>query len=125
MTLERAFDSPEDKRRYVRRLFATIAGRYDLITRVLSFGLDQRWKARLVEAAGVRAGSRALDLACGTRGLAQRLAARGAAVTGPDVTPAMLVLARAKPANAGIRWVAGDMTALPLPGSTVDVVTTG
>ena len=34
--LERAFDSPEDKRRYVRRLFATIAARYDLITRVLS-----------------------------------------------------------------------------------------
>ncbi|HQX83280.1 MAG TPA: ubiquinone/menaquinone biosynthesis methyltransferase [Vicinamibacterales bacterium] len=125
MTLERAFDSPEDKRRYVRRLFATIAGRYDLITRVLSFGLDQRWKARLVEATGARAGSRALDLACGTGDLAQRLAARGAAVTGLDVTPAMLVLARAKPANAGIRWVAGDMTALPLPDSSVDVITTG
>ncbi len=123
--LERAFDSPEDKRRYVRRLFATIAARYDLITRVLSFGLDQRWKARLVEATGATSGSRALDLACGTGDLAHRLAARGASVTGLDVTPAMLVLARAKPASAGIGWVAADMTALPLPDRSVDVITTG
>ena len=50
MSLARAFDTPADKRRYVRRLFATIAGRYDLITRLLSFGLDQCWKARLVDA---------------------------------------------------------------------------
>ena len=125
MRLERAFDSPEDKRRYVRRLFATIATRYDLITRVLSFGLDQRWKAQLVASTGASVGSRALDLACGTGDLAQRLAARGASVTGLDVTPVMLVLARAKPANAGIRWVAGDMTALPLSSASVDVITTG
>lgn len=125
MKLARAFDSPEDKRRYVRRLFATIAARYDLITRLLSLGLDQRWKAHLVEATGASAGSRALDLACGTGDLAQRLAARGASVTGLDVTPAMLLLARAKPAGSGIRWVAGDMTALPLADASVDVISTG
>ncbi len=125
MRLERAFDAPEDKRRYVRRLFATIAPRHDLITRVLSFGLDQRWKVRLVEATGATSGSRALDLACGTGDLMQRLAACGATVTGLDVTPAMLVLARTKPTNAGIRWVAGDMRALPLSSASVDVITTG
>lgn len=125
MRLARAFDSPADKRRYVRGLFATIAGRYDLITRVLSFGLDQGWKSRLVAATGASSGSRALDLACGTGDIALLLAARGAIVTGLDITPAMLSLARAKSASQGVRWVAADMTSLPFQDSTVDVVTTG
>ena len=42
------FSSPERKRRYVRSLFATIADRYDLITILLSGGLDKGWKRRLV-----------------------------------------------------------------------------
>ncbi len=125
VSLARAFDSPADKRRYVRRLFATIAGRYDLITRLLSFGLDQRWKVRLVDATGVRAGKRALDLACGTGDIAILMADRGAAVTGLDITPSMLALARAKPKGPGVRWIAGDMIALPLPDRSVDVITTG
>jgi len=123
--LARAFDTPADKRRYVRRLFATIATRYDLITRLLSFGLDQRWKSRLVAATGASRGSRALDLACGTGDIAFLLTGRGAIVTALDITPAMLTLARAKPGGAAVRWVAGDMHALPLPDVSVDVVTTG
>ena len=125
VVLSRAFDSPEDKRRYVRRLFATIAGRYDLITRVLSFGMDQRWKQRLVEATGATAGTRALDLACGTGDIAFLLMNRGAHVTGLDITPAMLSLARAKPDGSRLNWIAADMTALPLPDRSVDVITTG
>lgn len=125
MSLARAFDSPEAKRRYVRRLFATIAERYDLITRVLSFGLDQRWKRRLVQATAAGPGTRALDLACGTGDITFQLAARGASVTGLDITTAMLSLARAKPNGHSIRWVAGDMTSLPMPDASVDVMTTG
>ena len=125
MSLARAFDSPAEKRRYVRRLFATIAGRYDLITRVLSFGLDQRWKVRLVDATGVVAGTRALDLACGTGDIAALMETRGAAVTGLDITLAMLTLARAKLPGRAIHWIAGDMTALPLGDNSVDVITTG
>ena len=124
MKLDRAFDSPADKLRYNQRLFATIAARYDLITRLLSFGLDQRWKARLVEATGATTGTRALDLACGTGDVAERLAARHADVIGLDLTPAMLAIARTRAGAAGIRWVCGDMTALPLRDGSVDVVTT-
>jgi ubiquinone/menaquinone biosynthesis methyltransferase len=125
VSLARAFDSPADKRRYVRRLFATIAGRYDLITRILSFGLDQRWKKRLVNATGTGPGDRALDLACGTGDIANLLAAKGALVTGLDITPVMLQLASAKPGHPAIRWVAGDMTSLPIRDESMDVITIG
>src|SRR5690606_2919065 len=66
VTLRSALATPEGKRRYVRHLFATIADRYDLITRVLSYGLDRRWKRRLLRLARAGAGDRVLDLACGT-----------------------------------------------------------
>jgi ubiquinone/menaquinone biosynthesis methyltransferase len=121
--LREAFDSPRAKQAYVRRLFATIAGRYDLVTVLLSYGQDRRWKRRLAAMAGAAAGTRMLDLACGTGDIAYLLAARGARVTGLDVTPGMLRLARAK--GHGVRFVAGDMMALPFPAARFDVVTAG
>ena len=125
-SLEAAFGSPARKRWYVRRLFATIADRYDLITRVLSFGQDRKWKARLVELAGIGSGTRVVDLACGTGDLALAAAGRGASVTGLDITPRMVELARAKPDRGiPVRWCVGDMGTLPLASGAVDVVTTG
>jgi demethylmenaquinone methyltransferase/2-methoxy-6-polyprenyl-1,4-benzoquinol methylase len=123
--LDRAFDSPELKRAYVSRLFGTIAARYDLITRVLSFGRDQAWKRRLMAHAGVAPGSVVLDLACGTGDLCFMAAARQAAVVGLDLATPMLVRARDRPGAARIGWIAGDMCALPVASGSVDVVTTG
>jgi len=114
--------TPEAKRRYVRALFATIADRYDFITIALSFGLDRRWKKRLVNVASPAAGARALDLATGTGDIAFALAARGADVVGLDITHRMLVLARAKRKE---KFVVGDMQALPFPPQSFDIVTTG
>ena len=125
--LSSAFASPEAKRRHVRRLFATIADRYDLITRVLSYGMDGRWKRVLMARADVQPGERALDLATGTGDVAFGLAARGAVVAGLDVTHRMLQLARVKQARTGARgltWTTGDMTALPFPDAAFAVVTT-
>ena len=48
MTLRSEISTPDGKRRYVRRLFATIADRYDFITIALSYGQDRRWKRRLI-----------------------------------------------------------------------------
>src|SRR6187397_2012708 len=93
VSLDSAFESPQAKRTYVRALFATIADRYDLITAVLSYGQDARWKARLVSIADVRAGERALDLAAGTGDIAFAVAARGARTIGLDITHRMLELA--------------------------------
>jgi len=123
--LRRAFDSPDAKQRYVRRLFATIAPRYDLITRILSFGLDGRWKVRLIDLAEVKPGSRLLDLACGTGDLTFEGARRGAAAVGLDITSGMIELARVKPGGARVSWLVGDMAALPIADGSFDIVTTG
>lgn len=124
-TLRSALDQPATKRRYVRRLFATIADRYDFITRFLSFGRDRSWKVRLIELANVKPGERVFDLACGTGDIAFEAARRGATVVGLDITPRMIELARRKPEGAGGAWMVGDMLALPAADATFDVVTTG
>jgi demethylmenaquinone methyltransferase/2-methoxy-6-polyprenyl-1,4-benzoquinol methylase len=123
--LSGAFVTPAAKRRYVRRLFGTIAERYDLITRLLSFGRDQRWKARLIEAAHLQPGMQVLDLACGPGDLAYRAAAASARVVGLDLAAPMIQFARRKPGARRIGWLVGDMGSLPVTAESFDVVTTG
>lgn len=121
--LEQALAGPDAKRRYNQRLFATIAARYDLITRLLSFGQDQSWKRRVVELARVTPADAVLDLACGTGDLAARSASEGARVVGLDLTPKMLSLARRRHADPA--WTVGDMCMLPIASDSFSVVTVG
>jgi ubiquinone/menaquinone biosynthesis methyltransferase len=131
MSLEDRIATPEGKRQYVRRLFATIADRYDLITVLLSYGRDSRWKRRLVGLAAPGPGTRALDLATGTGDIAFALAARSVRVVGLDITMRMIELARRKSARGESArspapvFAVGDMTALPFPAGSFDLVTTG
>ena len=127
MPLADAISTPEGKRRYVRRLFATIADRYDLITVVLSYGQDRRWKRRLVAIAGPHAGMRAVDLATGTGDIAFALARADAAVVGIDVTHRMIELAARKGRTMKQRpfFMVGDMIALPLADRSLDLATAG
>jgi demethylmenaquinone methyltransferase / 2-methoxy-6-polyprenyl-1,4-benzoquinol methylase len=122
-----ALASPDAKSRYVRRLFSTVADRYDLITVLLSYGQDRRWKQRLASLAAAGPATRVLDLACGTGDIAFELARRGAHVVGLDITHRMIELARAKPstARAPVTFLTGDMMALPFRAEQFDVVTTG
>jgi demethylmenaquinone methyltransferase / 2-methoxy-6-polyprenyl-1,4-benzoquinol methylase len=124
VSLRTEIATPQGKRLYVRRLFATIADRYDLITVVLSYGRDRGWKRRLTELANVRGGERALDLACGTGDIAFELADRGAHVVGLDITERMIQLARNR-SRQRARFVVGDMLALPFPSASFDLITTG
>ena len=127
-SLRTALQTPDGKRRYVRRLFATIADRYDLITVLLSYGQDRRWKERLASLSDATHGTRALDLACGTGDIAYLLAGRGAQVVGVDITFRMLQHAVRKGSGRSTnlpRFVAGDMMALPIASASMEVVTTG
>jgi ubiquinone/menaquinone biosynthesis methyltransferase len=128
--LRTEISSPEGKRRYVRRLFATIADRYDFITRLLSYGQDRRWKRRLVRLARITPADRVLDLACGTGDILFEAARYGPGrAVGLDVTHRMVVLAadrsRADRDAPPVTWIAGDMMELPFPAAGFDVVTTG
>ncbi|MBI3490593.1 MAG: ubiquinone/menaquinone biosynthesis methyltransferase [Acidobacteria bacterium] len=136
MSLGERIATPDGKRRYVRALFATIADRYDFITVALSYGQDRRWKRRLIDLAAPGPGTRALDLATGTGDLAFAAAARGARVVGLDITHRMIELAREKEVVArgaesptrrpsAVRFIVGDMLALPFPNGSFDMVTTG
>jgi demethylmenaquinone methyltransferase/2-methoxy-6-polyprenyl-1,4-benzoquinol methylase len=122
MTLRSSISTPEGKRRYVRRLFATIADRYDFITGFLSYGQDRRWKRRLIALADVQPTDRVLDLACGTGDLLFGAAARARQAVGLDITHRMLQLARQR---RRVAVVTGDMLALPFGAARFDVVTTG
>lgn len=126
MPLRDQIGTPEKKRRYVRTLFATIAHRYDLITRLLSYGRDRWWKARLIALAAPVATDRVLDLATGTGDLAYASAVLTRNVVALDVTPEMIALARRKPATGHRpRFLVADMCALPFRSASFDVVTTG
>jgi ubiquinone/menaquinone biosynthesis methyltransferase len=124
--LREAFDTADRKRAYVRRLFATIANRYDLITVLLSFGRDRHWKNRLVSLAGIRPGMRALDVACGTGDITFELARRGARAVGLDVTFRMVQIAAGKAgSSAAPAFVVGDMMSLPFEDRRFDLITSG
>jgi len=123
LTLRASLATPDGKRRYVRRLFATIADRYDFITRFLSYGQDGRWKRRLVRLAAITPTDRILDLACGTGDILFNAAPRAKSAIGLDVTHRMLQLAKERQRDSIV--VTGDMTALPFAPARFTVVTTG
>jgi demethylmenaquinone methyltransferase / 2-methoxy-6-polyprenyl-1,4-benzoquinol methylase len=107
----------------VRGMFDRIAPVYDVMNRVMTGGLDVRWR-RLAARAVVRPGDHVLDAACGTGDLAvadQRAGA--AAVTGLDFSEQMLARARRKAPT--LEWVQGDLLALPFEDAAFDAATVG
>ncbi len=103
-------------------MFDAIARVYDPMNRVLTAGLDGRWRRRTAEAV-VRAGDRVLDACCGTGDLALADERAGGTVTGLDFSERMLERARRK--SVSVEWVQGDALALPFPDGSFDVVTVG
>ena len=119
----------EQRAAKVNDLFARIARRYDLINDLQSFGLHRAWKRQVVTLAKSTAGTRALDLCCGTGDISFALAKSGAAVTGLDFSPQMLeVAAQRQQAIAklpNLRFIQGDAQQIPLPDTSFDIVTVG
>jgi demethylmenaquinone methyltransferase/2-methoxy-6-polyprenyl-1,4-benzoquinol methylase len=129
----------EQRAAKVGELFASIAGRYDLINDIQSFGLHRIWKRRLLRLARAHPGERALDLCCGTGDLALALAKNGADVTGLDFSEAMLRVAREKSIRlrsastrqevqsptSKVEFICGDAQKIPFVDDTFDVLTIG
>jgi demethylmenaquinone methyltransferase/2-methoxy-6-polyprenyl-1,4-benzoquinol methylase len=125
MTLRRAIATADGKRRYVRRLFATIADRYDFITGFLSYGQDRKWKQKLILLADLQPDDRVLDLACGTGDLLFAAVPPARSGVGLDVTHRMLQLAQRRRHDPRTPLITADMLALPFVDDHFTLVTTG
>ena len=116
-----------DKARRVRGVFDSVAARYDLMNDLMSAGMHRLWKRFAVEATGVRAGMRVLDLAGGTGDLARlfadRVGSEGEVVL-TDINGAMLAGGRDKLLNAGrvLPTVQCDAEKLPFGNAEFDCV---
>ena len=110
----------EEKARTVRRLFDTISPRYDLVNRVMTFGMDAGWRRRTVRELALPPGSRVFDLACGTGDLCRDLAAAGHRPVGFDFSHGMLLAART---HAPL--VESDILRLPVRDASADGATCG
>jgi len=110
-------------------MFDRIAPRYDLVNRVLSLGLDQRWRRRAVRALALTGHARVLDVATGTGDLAIEIvrAHREATVIGLDPSPGMLAIAHTKLDRRGladrVELVVGDACELPQRNCSMDAAT--
>ncbi len=109
----------------IQRMFAEVAPGYDRANRVLSFGIDVRWRKATVRTVAVRQGERGLDVCAGTGDLSLALHAAGARVLGADFCAPMLLRAHAKAAAipAAPRFLAADAMALPFADRSFDFAT--
>ncbi len=105
----------EAKVRAVRQMFDAIAPRYDLVNRVMTFGMDTGWRRATVRSLALSPGSRVLDVATGTGDLCRDLAAAGYNAVGVDLSSGMLAHAR-----TDAPLVQGDALCLPVPDRAVD-----
>jgi demethylmenaquinone methyltransferase / 2-methoxy-6-polyprenyl-1,4-benzoquinol methylase len=107
----------------VRRMFDRIAPVYDAMNRVMTAGLDRRWRKATVRET-VRPGDRVLDACCGTGDLAVAARSAGAgSVVGVDFSDGMLERARHKAPE--LDWVAADVLALPFEDASFDSAVVG
>ena len=94
--------APAEKTRRVGEVFASVAGKYDLMNDLMSGGLHRLWKDAFVAQVRPRPGERILDMAGGTGDIAFRLEKSGASVTVADINPAMLEVGIERAAKRGV-----------------------
>ncbi len=109
-----------DKSIMVESMFDLIAPRYDLINRIMTFGLDLGWRKSTIDYLFLPPGSLVLDVACGTGDLCRYLISRGYSSIGVDLSSGMLAHAHGCP-----QLIRADVERLPLPDSSCDGATSG
>ncbi len=109
-----------EKELTVRKMFDRIAPRYDLLNRIITFGLDTKWRKKTVKQIDTHSGGKILDVACGTGDLCDSLHKAGMKAIGMDFSRGML-----NSFNSNAPLINGDALKIPLHDSSVDGVTCG
>ncbi|SFW72160.1 demethylmenaquinone methyltransferase / 2-methoxy-6-polyprenyl-1,4-benzoquinol methylase [Sinomicrobium oceani] len=121
-------DSGLGKKEQVTKMFDTISGKYDGLNRVISFGIDIKWRKKVVQIVKDTNPETILDIATGTGDLAINLAQTGAGkIIGLDISSGMLEVGKKKIAEKKledtIEMVLGDSENLPFEDNTFDAIT--
>lgn len=115
------------KREQVERMFDNISPKYDLLNRLLSMGIDQGWRRKVVRAIAQEPVDRLLDVATGTADLAIMATRAATHVTGADISAGMLAQGKVKVEKAGlanrIELVQADAADMPFPDGSFDAAT--
>jgi len=126
-----AMESPDlsQKPEPLHGMFTTVPPRYDLVNRIITLGLDERWRRLAAAACLENKPQQVLDLGCGTGDLTiniARLAGEGVQITGLDYSLPMLERARQKATGAGVgekvKFAHGEAAKIPLPDGHFDCV---
>ncbi len=123
-------ESQLGKKEQVRQMFDTISKNYDGLNRVISFGIDLKWRKRMVKLLKAKAPKTILDIATGTGDLAIAMTQTGAEkIIGLDISPGMLEVGKKKILDKNlqdtIEMVVGDSEDLPFENNTFDAITVG
>jgi demethylmenaquinone methyltransferase/2-methoxy-6-polyprenyl-1,4-benzoquinol methylase len=116
-----------ERARYVQEIFGRIAGRYDLMNRLMTGGQDVSWRRLVVDLAQLPPGGSLLDLGTGTGDLALEALGRDHSLVaiGGDFTLEMMRVGRQRTGGSRVRWLGVDAMSLPLPDARFDAVTSG
>ena len=111
----------------VRRMFTRIAGRYDLLNRLMTLGQDRRWRRQTIAKLRLNPHDRLLDIGAGTGDLVIEALRqdRTLNVIAADFTPAMIRQGQSREVTPHVRWVVADAQALPFASKTFDAVVCG
>lgn len=117
----------QERADYVQDMFARIAGRYDLMNRLMTGGQDLKWRRYVIDQARLPENGRLLDIATGTGDIALEGLRRtpGLQAVGGDFTIEMMLAGKAIPERQAIQWVTADTLRLPFADETFDAVTSG
>lgn len=112
---------------YVSRMFDRIAGRYDLLNRLMTFGQDRRWRREAVRRLSLTPGARVLDLGAGTGDLSFEVLRQQptARPTAADFSLPMMRVGRQRPGGDRASWVMADALQLPFAAEAFDGVVSG
>ena len=121
-------DASKGKKEQVTQMFDSVSPKYDLLNRVISLGIDQSWRKKVVQFVGENNPKQLLDIATGTGDLAIALQTTQAEkIVGLDISPGMLNIGKdkvnARGLNNRIEMILGDSEDLPFDNNSFDGIT--